>query len=141
MISLARGSTLLLLSWLTLGFYIRLAACWGTLGHRTVAYLAQQYFSSETGTYVNDLLEGEDISDAALWADIIRHTPLGAGTAGWHYIDAKDDPPRKCAVNYRRDCQEDEGCVVSAITNMVFELSLSLQFISFALAKPSFALI
>ena len=135
MISLARGSTLLFLSWLILGSYIRLAACWGTLGHRTVAYLAQRYFSSETETYVNNLLEEEDISDAALWADIIKHTPLGPGTAGWHFIDAKDDPPRKCAVNFRRDCQADQGCVVSAITNMVSELSFSLHLIHFAIPQ------
>lgn len=123
--SLARRSTFVILAWFTLGSLVQFGACWGTLGHRTVAYLAQRYFSRETETYVNNLLEDEDISDAALWADIIRHTPLGAGTAGWHYIDAKDDPPRKCAVKFSRDCKADEGCVVSAITNMVSQLSHS----------------
>lgn len=36
---------------------------------------------------------------------------------GW--VDAQDDPPRSCGVNFRRDCIPKEGCVVSAITNMV----------------------
>lgn len=121
--SLVRRSTFFILAWFILGSLVQFATCWGTLGHRTVAYLAQRYFSSETETYVNNLLEDEDISDAALWADIIRHTPLGAGTAGWHYIDAKDDPPRKCAVKFSRDCHTDGGCVVSAITNMVSQPS------------------
>ena len=121
--SLARRSTFFVLAWLTLASLIQFAACWGTLGHRTVAYLAQRYFSSGTEIYVNNLLENQDISDAAIWADIIRRTPIGAGTAGWHYIDAQDDPPRTCAVKYSRDCLPREGCVVSAITNMVSQLS------------------
>ena len=122
--SLARPSTVFLLAFIAISTKIHHAACWGTLGHRTIGYLAQQYFSSDTSTYVNNLLEDEDISDASLWADTIKHTPLGAGTAGWHYIDAKDDPPRSCAVKYSRDCKQDEGCVVSAITNMVSKFPL-----------------
>ena len=34
-------------------------------------------------------------------------------------LDAHDDPPRSCGVRYQRDCIPKEGCVVSAITNMV----------------------
>ena len=114
-----RPSTLLLLAFLGLSSYFQLATCWGTLGHRTIAYLAQRYFTAETTTYVNDLLNGEDIADAALWADEIKRTPAGAGTAGWHFIDSKDDPPRTCSVSFNRDCEPDQGCVVSAIINMV----------------------
>lgn len=113
------SSLLLFLAFLGLSSYFQLANCWGTLGHRTIAYLAQKYFTDDTATYVNDLLANEDIADASLWADEIKRTPVGAGTSGWHFIDAKDDPPRTCKVKYNRDCDVDQGCVVSAIINMV----------------------
>ena len=116
---LIRSTRLLLLAFIGLSSYIQLARCWGTLGHRTIAYLAQRYFTSEAETYVNDLLGDEDIAEASLWADHIKRTPVGAGTSGWHYIDAKDDPPRICQVNFNRDCEPDQGCVISAIINMV----------------------
>lgn len=63
------------------------ARCWGSLGHRTVAYLAEKYLTAEGSEYLSSLLQqGEDISDAALWADQIRRQ-LGWGfTAPWHYI-------------------------------------------------------
>jgi len=107
----------LLATFLFLSTLVHLGSCWGTLGHRTVAYIAQKNLSPGAASFVDDLLGGEDISDAALWADKIkRQQPK---TAPWHYIDAMDDPPRKCSVNYKRDCIPKDGCVVSAIVNMV----------------------
>lgn len=47
----------------------------------------------------------------------------GAGLIFWD-IDAQDDPPRSCGVNFQRDCIPKEGCVVSAIANMVRICSL-----------------
>ena len=41
---------------------------WGNFGHRTVAYLAEMYFTSDAKDYVSGILNGEDISDAAIWA-------------------------------------------------------------------------
>lgn len=35
----------------------------------------------------------------------------------FHYIDAEDDPPNSCNVDYERDCHPEEGCIVSAIAN------------------------
>ena len=93
--------------------------CWGDLGHRTVAYLAQHYLSPDAVSFTADLLGEEEFSDAALWADSFRRTPQGRLTESWHYIDAKDDPPRDCGVRYSRDCDSKVGCVVSAIVNMV----------------------
>jgi hypothetical protein len=63
------------------------AVCWGDLGHRTVAYLAQKYLSNEAAQLIDVLLpsgDGQDISDAAVWADTIRpHFPF---TRPWHFI-------------------------------------------------------
>lgn len=62
-------------------------ASWGDLGHRTVAYLAQKYLSNEAAQLIDVLLpsgDGEDISDAAVWADAIRpHFPF---TRPWHFL-------------------------------------------------------
>lgn len=63
-----------------------LASAWGSLGHRTVAYLAQKHLSADGAAWVGELLGDEDISDAALWADQIRRTRGWTFTAGWHYI-------------------------------------------------------
>lgn len=96
--------------------------CWGDLGHRTVAYLAQKYFTEEGSRFVDSLLandQGWDISDAAIWPDgsVKRRRPY---TAPWHYIDARDNPPLSCGITYKRDCNNNgvPGCIVSAITNM-----------------------
>lgn len=101
---------------------------WGSLGHRTVAYLASLYFTPRSTTFTNHLLNGQDISEAALFPDKVRHMPAFAYTAAWHYIDAQDDPPRQCGINVTRDClAADGGCVVSAIANhtaRVADLSL-----------------
>lgn len=95
--------------------FLPLATCWGSLGHRTVAYLAQLHFTPEAYSWTHDLLNGQDISEAALFPDKVVHMPQFRYTAGWHYIDAQDDPPRVCAINITRDCLD--GCVVSAIAN------------------------
>ncbi|KIY00963.1 uncharacterized protein Z520_03629 [Fonsecaea multimorphosa CBS 102226] len=108
-------TTYLILSLLPL---LQPAAAWGSLGHRTVAYLASTYFTPESVRMTNHLLNGQDISEAALFPDKVRHMPQFAYTRGWHYIDAQDSPPSQCGINMTRDCIAlDGGCVVSAIAN------------------------
>jgi hypothetical protein len=62
-------------------------SCWGTLGHRTVGYLAEKYFTADASQLVQQLLKndkGYDISDAALFADKVKFRRRA--TAPWHYI-------------------------------------------------------
>jgi hypothetical protein len=106
-----------LLSLLTFTSLIPSSLCWGSLGHRTVAYLASEYLTPNASQYVTTLLNSQDISEAALFPDKVRHMPMFNFTAGWHYIDALDDPPRQCGVNITRDCAMKGGCIVSAIVN------------------------
>jgi hypothetical protein len=92
---------------------------WGEIDHRTVSYLAGMYFSPEADSLFNELVKPTktfDISDGAVWADSQSTTPW---SKPWHYIDAKDDPPRKCKVNFNDDCDPKTKCVVAAIANMV----------------------
>src|SRR4051812_42283397 len=104
-------STLLSLLLLT-----KQSSAWGVLGHHAAALLASRYFLPETATFVRSrLYRDETIMSASTWADRYAHVPLGRYSAPWHYIDAKDNPPTSCGVQYSRDCHDNQGCIVSAI--------------------------
>jgi hypothetical protein len=95
------------------------ASAWGSLGHNTVAYIAQSFLAPSTIQYTQTLLNDTSsayLANVATWADSYRSQPGGAFSAPYHYIDALDSPPTSCNVDYERDCPE-EGCIVSAIAN------------------------
>ncbi|RYO77202.1 hypothetical protein DL766_009873 [Monosporascus sp. MC13-8B] len=97
---------------------------WGSLGHITVAYIASNFVKQETAVYFQDLLRNDTehyLAGVATWADSIRYTKWGRFTKNFHFIDAKDDPPSYCGVDFDRDCKED-GCVVSSIQNYTSQL-------------------
>ena len=58
------------------------AHAWGTLGHATVAAIANNYLTSTAKTYVADIL-GQDVSmvSVASWADTYRYTTAGEFSA------------------------------------------------------------
>ncbi|KAI9842160.1 MAG: hypothetical protein M1837_007447 [Sclerophora amabilis] len=92
---------------------------WGGLGHEAVAYVATDFVSAETKSFCQDILSDTTTSylaNVATWADTYRSTSEGEFSSEFHYIDAEDDPPTTCGVDYSRDCGEN-GCVVSAINN------------------------
>jgi hypothetical protein len=93
------------------------AYAWGSLAHRTVAYLSTLYTHHTTHRFTNALLHRQDISEAALFPDKIAHMPMFAYTRPWHYIDAQDSPPTQCSLNMTRDCALSSGCIVSALSN------------------------
>ncbi|OCL12051.1 nuclease S1 [Glonium stellatum] len=95
------------------------ANAWGTLGHDTVAYIAQNFISSTTKTFCQNILGDTSksyLANVATWADTYRYTAEGEFSAPYHFIDAEDNPPTSCNVDYNRDCGKG-GCVVSAIQN------------------------
>jgi hypothetical protein len=92
---------------------------WGSLGHTTVALIAQNFVSPRTAHFAQLLLNDTSstyLGNIATWADSYRYTDEGAFSSPLHYIDALDTPPLNCNVDYERDCPE-EGCIVSAIAN------------------------
>ncbi|KAJ6258909.1 hypothetical protein Dda_5804 [Drechslerella dactyloides] len=101
-------------------------AGWGFMGHKTVALLASRHLLPETATFVRRFLyRDQSIMDAAVWADRYAHVPFGRYSKGWHYIDARDEPPVWCGIRYKRDCGDDAGdggCIVSALVNMTARL-------------------
>lgn len=97
---------------------------WGSLGHITVAYIATKFVQEETASYFQDLLRNDEkhyLAGVATWADSIRYTKWGRFTKNFHFIDAKDNPPHYCGVDFDRDCKDD-GCVVSSIQNYTSQL-------------------
>ncbi|KAJ5668893.1 hypothetical protein N7462_009963 [Penicillium macrosclerotiorum] len=92
---------------------------WGSLGHATVAYVAQNYLSSSTASWAQGVLgdtSSSYLANIASWADTYRSTTAGKWSAPLHFIDAEDDPPTSCNVDYDRDCGS-SGCSISAIAN------------------------
>ncbi|KAH0844599.1 Nuclease S1 [Fonsecaea pedrosoi] len=97
----------------------QLTNAWGTLGHETIAWIAQSYVSSATKTAVQSILgstQADYMANVSTWADSYRYTSGGGWSAPLHYIDANDNPPESCSVDFNRDCGE-AGCSVSAIMN------------------------
>jgi hypothetical protein len=100
------------------------AFAWGDMGHKTIAYIAQNFVASSTATYFQTLLGDTStgyLANVATWADSYRYTTAGAFSKQFHFIDAKDDPPSSCSVSYSRDCPEN-NCVVGAIANYTSQL-------------------
>ena len=114
------------------------ALAWDPLGHQTVGFLAQRYFTPQASNLINTLLgldrdghnsdsrEITDIGDAAAWADTIRGDSKegGGGWGGlpwsknWHFVNPPgDDPDRHvCVVDYPSDCSKGT-CIIGAIQN------------------------
>ncbi|GMG23997.1 unnamed protein product [Aspergillus oryzae var. brunneus] len=94
---------------------------WGNLGHETVAYIAQSFVASPTESFCQDIL-GDDstsyLANVATWADTYKYTDAGEFSKPYHFIDAQDNPPQSCGVDYDRDCGS-AGCSISAIQNYV----------------------
>jgi hypothetical protein len=94
-------------------------SAWGDLGHETIGYIAQNFVNSHTESWAQSIL-GDSSSDylanVATWADTYKYTAAGEFSQPFHYIDAEDNPPSSCNVNFDRDCGS-EGCSVSAIAN------------------------
>jgi len=74
---------------LILGAAIQSVSGYGELGHRTVAYVAEKYLTPEAKLLTNELLANNnswDISDAAIWADMVKRKPEYRHTGAWHFI-------------------------------------------------------
>jgi hypothetical protein len=58
---------------------------WGSVGHKTVAYLALINLSTATLEKIRPLLAGESLEDISIWADTYKRSHRN--TSPWHYID------------------------------------------------------
>jgi hypothetical protein len=102
-------------------------AAWGSLGHETIALIAQDFMTPAAITFSQNILGDTSnvyLANVSTWADSYRVTAEGKFSAPYHFIDAEDSPPTTCNVDLQRDCGP-EGCVVAAIANYVSGLRVS----------------
>ncbi len=58
------------------------AQAWGTVGHATVATIAEHYLTASTKTWVSSILgNGVTMASVASWADTFRYTKGGRFSA------------------------------------------------------------
>lgn len=62
------------------------------------------------------------LAGVASWADQYRLTSAGKWSSSLHFIDAEDNPPSSCNVDYERDCGS-SGCSISAVANYTQRVS------------------
>ena len=69
-------------------FYFPLKAmCWGQLGHRIVAEIADSYLSPKTKIEIKKILGNESIAMASNWGDFIKSDTAFKYLDTWHYIN------------------------------------------------------
>jgi hypothetical protein len=65
------------------------ASAWGSLGHTTVGYIAQNFVSGKTIKFAQRLLNDTSdnyLASVATWADSYRNEKGGAYSAPYHFI-------------------------------------------------------
>ena len=70
-----------------LAFAVSGAQAWGTLGHATIAAIADNYLTEDAKGWVSDILGGGVTMPAvASWADNFRYTAAGRFSAPFQYV-------------------------------------------------------
>jgi len=84
------------------------APAWFALGHRVVARIAERRLSPRAATAVRELLGGQSLADASVWADQIRDRRRDTDVL--HYVNI----PLAATAYDPRFCPP-AGCIISAI--------------------------
>ena len=94
-----------------LGHAARWAARWFDLGHRIVARIAEPRLTPQAREAVRDILGGQSLADASVWADNIRQYRHDADPL--HYVNI---PLSATAYDPVRDCPRGR-CIIAAIAS------------------------
>jgi hypothetical protein len=99
-------------------FYFPLKAmCWGQLGHRIVAEIADSYLTAKTKAQIKKILGNESIAMASNWADFVKSDTSFKYLDTWHYINFEKN------LNYsqlKEVLKKDTGSVHDAYSAIVF---------------------
>jgi hypothetical protein len=87
------------------------AIFWYDLGHRIVADIAERRLTPATAHAVRDILGGQRLSDAAVWADDIKAYRRDANPL--HYVNI---PLKATSYDSARDCGHGK-CIIAAIAS------------------------
>lgn len=63
----------------------------GSLGHATVAKIAENHLTETTKAEIAKYLNGQSITEVASWMDQVRRTPEYSHTSGWHSASIDKD--------------------------------------------------
>lgn len=63
------------------------AFCWGVIGHRVVAEIAQQHLSKKAKKELKKLIGRETLAWWANWPDFIKSDSTWRHASQWHYVD------------------------------------------------------
>lgn len=64
-----------------------LIGSWGSIGHQTVARIAEYHLTAEARTAVKDLLGNETLPGISSWADQVRSEPEYKMTGDYHFVN------------------------------------------------------
>jgi hypothetical protein len=84
-------------------------SAWFDLGHRTVALIAEGRLTPQAAAAVQDILAGQSMADASLWADQIRGQRRDTGPL--HYVNI---PLQASAYDPATQCPGGQ-CIIAAI--------------------------
>jgi hypothetical protein len=91
--------------------------CWGQLGHRIVAEIAQSYLTSKTKAEIKKILGNESLAMASNWADFIKSDSTFKYLDTWHYINFE----KNLTYNQLKEVlRKDKGKVNDAYAAIVF---------------------
>ena len=99
------------------------AQAWGNDGHQIIATIAQSRLTATAQKKITLLLNNQNMSSVATWADSVRKTPEWSWSAPLHFINVPDG---KCSFSYTRDCKKD-FCCAGAILNFTKQMLLSTE--------------
>jgi hypothetical protein len=60
---------------------------WGTLGHRIVGEIADQYLTAKAKAEIKKILGNESVALSSTWADFIKSDTSFRYLSNWHYIN------------------------------------------------------
>jgi hypothetical protein len=69
-------------------------AAWSEDVHNQIGFMAETFLTPSTTAMIKQILEPMyegSIGRAAAWADSFDHTPAGAFSSQWHWIDSSDN--------------------------------------------------
>jgi len=99
-------------------FYFPLKAmCWGQLGHRIVAEIADSYLTAKAKAEIKKILGTESIAMASNWADFIKSDTAFKYLDTWHYINFE----KNLSYNQLKEVlKKDTGKINDAYAAIVF---------------------
>lgn len=93
------------------------AMCWGQLGHRIVAEIADSYLTEKTKAAIKKILGNESIAMASNWGDFIKSDSTYNYLETWHYINFE----KNLSYNQLKEVlKKDTGKVHDAYTAITF---------------------